>query len=171
MSNTEKMTLSKLVKSSEFANWCQSAVVEVFESLFFVEADVQAVQLTDYTAFEVSAVVAFMSDEIEAIMQLSCSRTTIYNLSTSLTGDPMHDERNILCLGEAINIVFGMLKENLNAYNLEYEKCLPIVIFGQNHIILNLNKTEAYNTVYKTPYGLFNLKVGFNQKSASTKAA
>lgn len=171
MAIQKKILLVEVVKSSEFKTWCNESLKEVFDSLFAVDIALIPIEKDAMIDFEISGIVAFMTDDIEAILQLSCSQLTIFNLSKSLSGDPIQDQNTFLCVGEAVNIVFGMLKEKMNFYDLNYEKCLPLVILGQNHVILNLNKSEAFNNTYRTPYGLFNLKVGFSKKFAFSKAS
>lgn len=158
------ISLVTLVQSTDFEKWCHKAVDDTFKSLFAIDTQQKKTSATNDLNLDVSGIVAFVSEEIEAILQISCSSNTIHSLTKRIFADTEFNEKQILCLGEVVNIIFGILKENLNHYNLFYEKCLPIVVVGQNHLVLNLNKNDAFTSDYLTEIGLFNLKVSFNQK-------
>lgn len=165
----EIKSLKDIARSIEFAGWCNSAIQEVFESLFEINQSVIPLENQNSQDLEISGVVAFLKDDIEALLQLSCSQDTMKNLVKATTDQSINFEQKILCIGEAVNIIFGILKEKMNSYDHNYEKCLPLVIVGHNHIILNLNRSDAFKMAYQTPFGIFNLKVGVGSKAIFKK--
>lgn len=169
MSEQKKQNLNEIVVTVDFKNKCRESVNEVFESLFMLKTSEPAPD-SDKPKTEISAVVAFMNNDVEAIMQLTCSKQTIVNSVTSQYADSFSETQSVFFLGEAVNIIFGMLKENLNLYGLYYDKCLPIVISGQDHLVLNLNNAEILSQSFQTDFGVYNLKIGLNQKNVFSKA-
>ena len=168
MSEQKKQNLNDIVATPDFNIKCRQSVQEVFDSLFMLKTS-EAPTDSDKVNTEISAVVAFMNDEVEAIMQLTCSKQTIVKSVVNQYADSFSETQSVFFLGEAVNIIFGMLKENLNLYGLYYDKCLPIVISGQDHLVLNLNNAEILNQTYKTDFGVYNLKIGLNKKNVFSK--
>lgn len=170
MKDNKLNDLSDVLKSSEFKSWCEKSTHTVFESLFNTGLTVGATPLkAEAESTEISAVIAFMGTDIEATLQLSCSKQTIIQLvEKNYTGE-FTETQSILFLGEAVNVIFGMLKEKLNLFGLYYEKCLPVVISGQNHLILNLSNGQIFSESFVTPYGVINLKAGLNNKAVFRK--
>ncbi len=169
MSEPKKQRLNEIVATHDFNVKCRESVNEVFESLFMLKASESPLD-SEKINTEISAVVAFMNDDVEAIMQLTCSKQTIVKSVTNQYEDSFSETQSVFFLGEAVNIIFGMLKENLNLYGLYYDKCLPIVISGQDHLVLNLNNAEILNQTFKTDFGVYNLKIGLNKKNVFSKA-
>jgi CheY-specific phosphatase CheX len=173
MSTIHKTTLSEIVSSADFELWCNEAMNGVFHDMFEVEIKPEKADSPPPTVHEqeVSAVVAFMNSDIEAVLQVSCSRSTVKKFAQLMNGGTEPEITDYVFLGEIVNIVFGILKDKMNLFDLYYDKCLPIVVIGQDHIILNLNKSEAFSRNYASDVGLFNLKIGFNKKKILSKAA
>ncbi len=169
MPEQKKKKLDDVVATNVFNIKCRESVNEVFESLFMLKAS-EATLDSQMVNTEISAVVAFMNDEVEAIMQLTCSKQTIVKSVRNQYANNFSETQSVFFLGEAVNIIFGMLKENLNLYGLYYDKCLPIVISGQDHLVLNLNNAEILNQTFKTDFGVYNLKIGLNKKNVFSKA-
>ncbi len=169
MSEQKKQKLDDVVATNVFNIRCRESVNEVFESLFMLKSTEATLDLQKVNT-EISAVVAFMNDDVEAIMQLTCSKQTIVKSVRHNYADSFSEAQSVFFLGEAVNIIFGMLKENLNLYGLYYDKCLPIVISGQDHLVLNLNNADILNQTFKTDFGVYNLRIGLNKKNVFSKA-
>ena len=171
MNTHTKKTLTEVVKSKEFLNWCNEGMYTVFRDMFNIELKFESNNSITSHDSEISAVVAFMNSDIEAILQVSCARETVRQFAKILHGNNDPETTDFVFLGEVVNIVFGYLKEKMNLYDLYYDKCLPIVVIGQDHIILNLSKSDSITRNYSSPAGLFNLRIGFNQKKIIAKAS
>lgn len=171
MESSNSHCLKDVVNSHEFKKWCESNTNEVFQSLFNTDLKSHTPNPKHNSNQEVSAVVAFMNEEVEAVLQLSCSRDTIVALVKHHYDDSFSETQSAFFLGEAVSIVFGMLKEKLNIFGLFYDKCLPLVISGQDHLILNLNDSKLLIQHYSTQFGDITLKIGLNEKKIWSKAA
>lgn len=172
MEENKSHELNDVLASVEFKDWCKKSTQAVFENLFNenLAPNDPAVKL-DSRSNEISAVIAFMGTKIEATLQLSCSRQTIIKLVEKNYGTDFTETQSFFFLGEAVNVVFGMLKEKLNLFGLYYEKCLPVVVAGQDHLILNLSSGEILSQNYMTPFGVICLRVGLNSRAVFSKNA
>ena len=108
---------------------------------------------------DVSGIVGLVQERIEGVLIVSFPRDTIFAILGMIYGRKFSEIDNSIKagVGELTNIIFGVVKSNLNRNGFTFKMALPNVIIGAQHVITNPGTTLVIP--FRTEAGTFKVQI------------
>ena len=119
------------------------AVVETFNSFMGITPKLKNSEMTLLTPlsdrYDISGIISFIQDSIEGSLALRFRLNSALKLMSRIYGEEITsvDNRVIGGVAEFANVIHGIIKDQLNQIGHHYQMCLPVVVIGDNHSVVN----------------------------------
>ncbi len=122
---------------------------------------------------DISGIVGVMQDSLEGTFSLSFKLDTIFHILSGVYRREITkiDDISIDSVGELTNIVYGMLKQQLNEVGFQFKMCLPVVVVGPNHLVFSPMSSKKWSQEITCEYGTFWAELLFHNIDLSEKVA
>ncbi|MEY4615670.1 MAG: hypothetical protein RJB66_630 [Pseudomonadota bacterium] len=142
MSAVRKKSEAQLHLDDEMVKIIDKAMLETFSSFMGFNPILKHVERSDKNIsdrFEISGIIAFIQDKVEGTLAIRFRQESVLRLLSRVYGDELSvvDNRVIGGVAELANVIHGIAKEDLNLQGYHYQMCLPVVIIGENHVVVN----------------------------------
>ena len=142
MSAAQKLHSAQLHLDEGMVKVIDRAVVETFSSFMGFNPVLKSSEKTSQNVserYEISGIIAFIQDSVEGTLAIRFRQDSVLNLLSRVYGETLTsvDSRVIGGVAELANVIHGIAKEDLNLQGFHYQMCLPVVIIGDNHAVVN----------------------------------
>jgi chemotaxis protein CheX len=134
-----------------------TAIKMALMEMFMTKAEPQAwrVEQNFQVKGDVSGIVAMAQDTTDSTLILSFEKSAILTMMSNLYGKPFTaiDGSVRQGVGELSNIIYGMLKKELNANGYDFKLAIPNVVSGDQHMILQIPDSMTLVVPFVIPNG------------------
>lgn len=90
---------------------------------------------------DISGFVSLVQDEVEATMIVSFKKEAVFTMVNKAFNKNITQIDSLACsaVGEIANVVYGIVKTNLNKRGFSFKATIPNVVLGQYHSIVSLS--------------------------------
>ena len=155
-------SLLELTSDDHLCQLVYNCVQDTFQKMAQVEVNQGEIQVSDGNIpvrydHDISGIVGVIQDDLEGTFSLSFQLSTIFPILTKLYKKEIDkiDEIAIDSVGELSNIVYGMLKQQLNEIGFKFKMCLPVVVVGSNHLVFSPMSSKKWCQEIHCEYGTF----------------
>lgn len=142
MSAAHKINEIHLNLDDDMVRTIDRAVVETFSSFMGFNPILKKSEKSEKNVserFEISGIIAFIQESVEGTLAVRFHQDSVLRLLSRVYGEELStvDNRVIGGVAELVNVIHGIAKEDLNLQGFHYQMCLPVVIIGENHAVVN----------------------------------
>ncbi len=122
---------------------------------------------------DVSGLITLTQERSEGTLIVSFPKATIFGLLSKMYRKPFTEINSSVTLGvgELTNIIYGVIKANLNKDGFEFKKAVPNVVIGDQHTILTCDSGPTMVVPFTTEVGNFYVLLSFHAQAQSVDAA
>ncbi len=115
----------------------------------------------NFSVTDVSSTISIIQDQMEGTLAFLFHKDTILGLLKKIYRVPLSDPERSCAEGvsEISNMVFSMMKADLNARGHSIKMALPNLILGQEHKVLTFLQGSKFIADFETPFGRFQMGV------------
>jgi len=119
---------------------------------FFIEQECQA-------KGDVSGIVGLTQERVEGALIVSFPKETIFNILSKMYHKQFTEiDKSVKAgVGELTNIIFGVVKTNLNKNGFGFKMAIPTVIIGDQHTVAITNPGTTLVIPFQTESGPFSV--------------
>ncbi len=150
-------------------------VQATFGNMFGVKPVMQTYRIEKECTVEgdISGILSLMQEKAEGTFIVSFPKETIFKFLEKMYRKPFAsiDQSVKSGVGELTNIIYGVLKANLNKDGYAFKMAVPSVIVGENHTVMSINSGATMIVPFESPLGHFSVLVTFHQASSGQATA
>ena len=150
-------------------------VQATFGNMFGVKPVMQAFRIEKECSVEgdISGILSLMQEKAEGTFIVSFPKETIFKFLEKMYRKPFHsiDQSVKSGVGELTNIIYGVLKANLNKDGFSFKMAVPSVIVGENHTVITINAGATMVVPFQSPMGNFSVLVTFHHAGSDQATA
>ena len=159
MSDNKNANYNILQLNDHLAKEINFGVYSTFSSMFGLKPEAQPHKIADECVAEgdVSGIVGLTQDRVEGALILSFPRQTIFAILGQMYKKQFTEiDKSVKAgVGEMTNIIFGVVKTNLNKNGFGFKMAIPNVIIGDTHTVTICSPGETLSIPFKTDAGSF----------------
>jgi chemotaxis protein CheX len=122
---------------------------------------------------DISGFVGLAQARIEGVLVISFPQETIFAMLAKMYNKPFNEvDKSVRSgVGELTNIVFGVMKTNLNKNGFALKMAIPNVIFGDQHsVVTSVTEGKSFTIPYATDAGPFSVQLTLFPEASSEVA-
>jgi chemotaxis protein CheX len=122
---------------------------------------------------DISGFVGLAQARVEGVLVISFPQETIFAMLSTMYKKPFNEvDKSVRSgVGELTNIVFGVMKTNLNKNGFALKMAIPNVIFGDQHSVMSSAvEGKSFTIPYMTDSGPFSVHLTLFPEAASEAA-
>ncbi len=136
----------------------------LFSTTFGVKAELRKSEDvgTEPIVGDVSGMVSLHENQNEGHMMVVFPKETIFSLLEKIYGQRFTELNKSVkdAVGEVTNVLFGMIKKNLNEEGFHFRMALPsVIVMGANHEVWPDPQDPAQVLSFSTPVGSFSVSI------------
>ncbi len=122
---------------------------------------------------DVSGLITLIQDKNEGTLVISFPKATIFGMLSKMYRKPFTeiDKSVKLGVGELTNIIYGVVKANLNKDGFALKMAVPNVIIGDQHTILTCDSGPTMVVPFESEAGSFYVLLSFHEQDSKVEAA
>jgi chemotaxis protein CheX len=122
---------------------------------------------------DVSGIVGLTQDRVEGALIVSFPKDTIFNILSKMYKKQFTDiDKSVKAgVGEMTNIIFGVVKTNLNKSGYSFKMAIPNVIVGEQHTVAITNPGTTLVIPFDTDSGRFSVLLTLYPEMAKVSVA
>ena len=165
----------KIEESENLAKEINYGVHTTFSSMFGMKPEPQPIRREETCGIQsdVTGILSLVQDRNEGTFIVSFPKATIFAMLSKMYRREFTevDQSVRLGVGELTNIIYGVLKANLNKDGYHFKMAIPNVILGENHTVSSSVAGPVLIMPYATPVGGFTVVMAFHGEAAGAEAA
>ena len=172
MSDTKKLIVElgdRLAKEIDYG------VHSTLSKMFGLNPQVGAYKIEEECSIQgdVSGLITLTQDKNEGTLIVSFPKATIFGILSKMYRKPFTEINQSVKLGvgELTNIIYGVVKANLNKSGFSFKMAVPNVIIGDQHTILTCDSGPTMVVPFNTELGTFYVLLSFHVQKVNTEAA
>ncbi len=121
---------------------------------------------------DVSGIVGLTQDRVEGALIVSFPQTTIFTILGKMYKKEFTEiDKSVKAgVGELTNIIFGVVKTNLNKNGFGFKMAIPNVIIGDQHTVAITNPGTTLVIPFQTESGTFSVSLTLYPENMATDA-
>jgi chemotaxis protein CheX len=122
---------------------------------------------------DISGFVGLAQNRVEGVLVVSFPQETIFAMLSKMYQKPFTEvDKSVRSgVGELTNIVFGVMKTNMNKNGFELKMAIPNVVFGDHHsLMVSVKEGKSLSIPYDTEAGRFSVHLTIFPEAASDAA-
>jgi CheY-specific phosphatase CheX len=144
--------------NKELINLIDKAIEHTFMSFFSilpVLTKVDEFTISNFNSepndYDISSVIAFIEDQLDGTLALRFHKMALLKaISKVYTAETATvDHRALGAIGELVNTIYGIIKQNLNQKGYNYQMCVPVIVIGSNHSICSTFQGKKIQMLYQ----------------------
>ena len=172
MSDTKKI---KVELGHRLAKEIDYGVHSTLANMFGLKSEVGAFRIQDECSVQgdVSGLITLTQEKSEGTLIVSFPKATIFGLLSKMYRKPFTEINQSVKLGvgELTNIIYGVVKSNLNKDGFAFKMAVPNVVIGDQHTILTCDSGPTLVVPFTTEVGNFNVLLSFHVHNQSVDVA
>ncbi len=136
-----------------------AGVQKTFSTMFSLDAKPGTYEvLDDYTSIaDISGFVALTQEKIEGAIMISFPKETIFKIIGKIYKKEFVElDKSIKSgVGEITNIIFGVIKKNLNENGFQFNMAIPNVVVGPQHQVSTMTVGKSLIVPFELDVGTF----------------
>ncbi len=122
---------------------------------------------------DVSGIVTLTQEKIEGTLIVTFPKATIFGILAKMYRKPFTEVNQSVKLGvgELTNIIYGVVKANLNKDGFQFKMAVPSVVIGDQHTVIPFDSGPTMIVPFTTELGPFHVLLSFRERHEETKAA
>lgn len=114
---------------------------------------------------DISGILSLMQEKSEGTFIVSFPKETIFKVLEKMYRKPFSaiDQSVKSGVGELTNIIYGVMKANLNKDGFAFKMAVPNVVVGENHTIITINSGSTMVVPFTTDLGDFSVLITFHE--------
>ena len=149
-------------------------VYSTFGNMFGLKPKMQPFRIAKTSTMQgdVSGILTVVQEKAEGTFIVCFPKETIFKVLEKMYQKPFTTiDRSVQAgVGELTNIIYGVLKANLNRDGFSFKMALPNIVVGEAHTIMTMNAVSTMTVPFTTEIGDFSVMIAFNQESTAQAA-
>lgn len=158
-----------LVLDANLAQLATTSVEQAFEQLFGIQVKASSHNIIrgHVNKGDISGILGMVQNRMEATLTLSFDKPTVLGIMTKFYGEKVTDIdlRVRQGVGELTNIIYAMMKKNLNDTGHTFQMAIPNVVFGDGHSIVNIHEGRSLVIPFGVEGGKFLVEIAVQNDS------
>lgn len=167
--------LQSLELNENLAKEINFGVYSTFTSMFGLKPtpDKHFIEQECHAKGDVSGIVGLTQDRVEGALIVSFPRETIFNILSKMYKKQFTEiDKSVKAgVGEMTNIIFGVVKTNLNKSGHSFKMAIPNVIVGDQHTVAITNPGSTLVIPFQTESGPFTVLLTLYPEVVKVSAA
>lgn len=151
----------------QIAKEINTGVQATFINMFGIKPDMAPYWLEKECSVvaDVSGIISLTQDKLDGTLIVSFPKQTIFGILEKMYKKPFTEVNQSVKagVGELTNIIYGVVKANLNKDGFSFKMALPNVVIGEQHTVLTCESGQTMVVPFKTNFGDFHIRISFNQ--------
>lgn len=165
----------RIEESDNLAKEFNYGVHTTLNSMFGLNAEPgrHRIELDCSLQADVSGIISLIQDKTEGTFIVSFPKETIFGMLAKMYRKDFTqvNESVRLGVGELTNIIYGVVKANLNKDGYSLKMAIPNVVIGEKHTVFSCAGGPALVMPYATAAGDFTAVMMFHSEGALAKSA
>ena len=144
-------------------------------SMFGLKPQVGVFTLVDECTVkgDVSGIVTLTQEKIEGTLIVTFPKATIFGILAKMYRKPFTEVNQSVKLGvgELTNIIYGVVKANLNKDGFQFKMAVPSVVIGDQHTVIPFDSGPTMVVPFSSEVGTFHVLLSFRECQDDAKAA
>lgn len=164
----------KVELGDRFAREIDNGVHATLSNMFGLKTTVEKFRIEEECTVkgDISGLITLIQDKNEGTLIVSFPKATIFGLLSKMYRKPFAEINQSVKLGvgELTNIIYGVVKSNLNKDGFTLKMAVPNVVIGDQHRILTCDSGPTMVVPFHSEAGPFYVLLSFhayNNKSAA----
>ncbi len=145
-----------------------------FVNMFGIKPTMGAFEVAEKCTVQgdVSGILNLMQEKSEGAFIVTFPKQTIFKILEKMYRKPFTsiDKSVQSGVGELTNIIYAVMKTNLNKDGFQFKMAVPNVVVGENHTVMIDNEGSSMIVPFSTDIGDFSVLITFHEQEKSAAA-